>query len=75
MEITIEKNNGILGNFDDGCREVEATITLASNLPTRRQRETVIYEALAAMLGYVIPHNQLLDITNTLMDALDQVEE
>lgn len=73
MEIRIEKNK-ILRNYDSGCREVITTITLAEDLTPRMRRQTVIYETLGAIAGYLIPHKQLEDITEILLDSLDQIE-
>lgn len=72
MEITVEKNE-ILGQYDDGCREISIKISVADNISPRRQRDAVIYEVLGSLLGYILSHGQLLEITGQLGHALDQL--
>lgn len=73
MEINVKKID-TLGEFDDGCRQVNCEISVADNVSLRRQRQAVIYEVLAALLGYAVPHPLLEDIMYKLGEALDQLD-
>jgi len=73
VEIEVRKVP-ILNQYDDGARHIECEISIAENIPPRRQRQAVIYETLASLLGYTIPHQQLEDITEMLGEALDQLD-
>ncbi|KKL62850.1 hypothetical protein LCGC14_2180960 [marine sediment metagenome] len=73
MEITVIKADLSNAETGGGFREVKAEITLDSSLPYRQQRNTLLYEALGSMLDYVISHEELLDISIALGDALDQL--
>lgn len=75
MDITIHKES--LRGYDTGggTREVSAFISVESDYPERLQRKVVIYETLGACLDYVLSHEKLEDLADTLVDALDQLEE
>ena len=75
MEITI-KTNPNLSQYDTGggIREINAVITIDETLSPRLKRQVVIYETLGCLLGFVLEHNQLEDITEVLVDALDQLD-
>ena len=73
VEITVNKID-TLGEFDDACRQVNCEISVANNVSKRRQRQAVIYETLAALMGYMVPHQLLEDITHKLGEALDQLD-
>ena len=74
MEITITKED--LSNVDTGggCRVVTAEIVIDTSQSKRQQRQAVLYETLAVMLDYVISHERLQEMTETLGEALDQIE-
>lgn len=75
MEIKVERDN-TLGHYDTGggVRDVNCLITINGDLPLRVQRQVAIYETLGTLLGYSLSHRQLEDITDTIMDVLDQLE-
>ena len=57
-----------------GCRETFASIFVDDSLTKRQQRKVVIYETLGSLLEYAITHEQLEDIADKLMSALDQID-
>jgi len=75
MEIEVLKDKNI-GYFDTGggYREVRAKITIDDSLSLRMKRHTLIFETLGACLGFAIPHKERHELTDTLIDALDQLE-
>jgi len=73
MEIQVQKENLSEHDTGGGYREVVANIRIDETLPPGMQRRVLIYEALGAMLDYVLTHEQLGDISDTLNDALDQL--
>ena len=57
-----------------GVRVVKATIIIDENLPPRMQRRIAIYETLGCCLGYVLPHDQIENLSDALMDVFDELE-
>jgi len=75
MEIEVIRDVN-LGLFDTGggFREVRAKITIDDSLSPRMKRHTLIFETIGACLGFAIPHKERHELTDTLIDALDQLE-
>jgi len=75
MEIEIA-NSPELNHYDGGggCREVKAKIEIAEGLSPRMKRKTALYETLGCVMGYIIPHEQIDDISDILLNVLDQLE-
>lgn len=57
-----------------GIRDVKAEITIDSRLHPRVKRHLAIYEALGCALGFCFSHEQLEDLTDLIIDVLDQLE-
>ncbi|KKN22240.1 hypothetical protein LCGC14_0917410 [marine sediment metagenome] len=57
-----------------GFREVSTVITIDSSQSRTNQRQAVIYETLASAISYVISHENLLNLTSLLGEALDEWE-
>lgn len=74
MEIEIIKADMAAYDTGGGTRQVKTQIEVCRSLHPRQQRRIVIYETSGSCLGYVIAHEQLEDLTDALMDALDQLE-
>jgi len=55
-------------------RTVQAEIIIDGDQPKRIQRHALIYETLGACLDFLFTHEQIDDLTDTLVDALDQLE-
>lgn len=74
-EIKVNKEE-VVHHIDGGggYRRVTAQIFIDPNLPPRRQKEVVIYETLAAMLTPPFTHEIIEELTDNLVDALDQID-
>ena len=73
MEITVHKEGLSEWDTGGGVRDLTCRITIDSNLSPRIQRQVVIYETLGALMGQTLSHRQLEDLTDHLIDALDQL--
>jgi len=75
MEIEVKQDEA-LSQFDTGggTREIKTIITIDNGLSPRNKRAALIYETLGACLDYVLTHEQVERLKDTLMDALDQLE-
>jgi len=75
MDIRVVKDAG-LSEYDTGggTRDVKTVVSVDTNLPLRRQKEVVIYEVLGSLLGFVISHELLEEITSKVMDGLEQID-
>ena len=75
MDIEVRRNHELSGHdTGGGTREVRGVIEIDSNLHPREQRHVLIYETLGCCLDYVLPHQQLEDLADTISDALDQLD-
>ena len=75
MEVIVEVNKSI-SNYDTGggTREVKAVITIDENLSPHNKRKVVLYETIGCCLDFVLPHEQMESLAETLLSALDQLE-
>lgn len=74
MEIKVVKEKE-LGNYDDGYRDVTAKIAVDPKMHPRRQRQTLFYEVLGALLDPFELNGELIEcLADALVDALDQLE-
>ena len=74
MEIKVTQED--MGAYDSGggCREVIANIVIDEKLHPRMKRVAVVYEVLGSCLGYMLSHESLDDITNAVVEGLDQLD-
>jgi len=54
-----------------GFREVDATITIDSSLPVRRQEEALIYEMLGVYIGLVVSVDDIGEMASTIAGELE----
>jgi len=73
MEIEVIKEDISQVDSGGGCRRAVSEITIDISLPHRQQRQAAIYETLSLMLDYVISHERLSEMTETLGEVLDQL--
>lgn len=75
MEIQVIRDKEMAGyNTGGGLREVKAVIFIDDSLHPRTKRHIAIYETLGCCLDYVLSHNRLENLADTLLDVLDQLE-
>ena len=74
MDIEVKVEDLSQVDCGGGLREVKAVVTIDKTQSYRLQRQHLLYESLASMLEYVIPHEIILDITNELGNTLDQLD-
>jgi len=73
-EIKVSRQSLVDMDSGGGYRSVEIEVVYDDSLSRYQQRSAVIYETLASVLDYVLGHDQILDITNLLNEALTQWE-
>jgi len=54
-----------------GFREVDATITIDSSLPSRRQEEALIHEMLGVYLGMTVSVDDIGEMASTIARELE----
>jgi len=73
----------IILNLDDtlryhdtggGYRITHGEIYIDSSLPQRMKRKIALYETLGSLLEYCFTHEQIDDISDVLLEVLDQLE-
>ena len=58
---------------DGGFRRTITEVTIDCTQSWEKQERALIYELLSAMLDAIVSHEKILNITQTLGDALDQL--
>ena len=75
MEIELRRDKCLCDHdTGGGMREIKTVITIDDCQSKRMKRHSAIYETLGACLSYSIPHEQLMELTEALMDIFDQLE-
>ncbi len=57
-----------------GYRITKAEIFIDSSLPQRMKRKIALYESLGSLMESSISHEQIDDISDVLVEVLDQLE-
>jgi len=70
------KYDRTLGYYDTGggCCDLTAIISIDPGADRDMQRRAVIHEAMEAMFGFSMTHDQIQDAEDVLCDALEQWE-
>ena len=72
-DITIKKEDMSEQDTGGGVRYVTAEITIDSSHSPEQQRRAVVYEVLAAHLDLFITHDNILYLSSTVCDALNEL--
>lgn len=73
--ITLNLDDGLrYHDTGGGYRITRAAIYIDSSLPQRMKRKIALYESLGSLLEYALSHEQIEEISDILLEVLDQLE-
>ena len=75
MNIKVELDSS-LNHYDTGggVREIDVVISISDSLTPRMKRKVLFHEVLGTIFGYLLSPEQIDDVGEDLLDALDQLE-
>ena len=74
IKVILVDEPSFLAKTGGGCAQTDCYVNIGSGLDERSQIETVLHEILEAHL-WLLEHDKIDDLTDALMDGLDQLND